>query len=122
LSHAQSFAASPRIGLLSAGTPEGTAPILAGFRDGLREQGYTEGTNIAIESRFANDQFDRLPDLARELIGLKVDVLVALFTQSAIAAKDNTNTILIVMVVVSDSIASKFVSSLSYPGATVTGP
>ena len=121
LSHAQSFAASPRIGLLSAGTPEGTASILAGFRDGLREQGYTEGTNIAIESRFANDQFDRLPDLARELIGLKVDVLVALFTQSAIAAKDNTKTIPIVMVGVSDPIASKLVSSLSHPGGNVTG-
>ena len=121
LLYAQSYAASPRIGLLSAGTPEGTASILAGFRDGLREQGYTEGTNIAIESRFANDQFDRLPDLARELIGLKVDVLVALFTQSAIAAKDNTKTIPIVMVGVSDPIASKLVSSLSHPGGNVTG-
>ena len=54
LLYAQSYAASPRIGLLRAGTPEGTGSILAGFRDGLREQGYKEGTNIAIESRFAN--------------------------------------------------------------------
>jgi len=100
---------------------QNAAPILAGLRDGLREQGYTEGINIAIESRFANDQFERLPDLARELIALKVDVLVALFTQSAIAARDNTTTIPIVMVGVSDPIASKLVSSLSRPGGNVTG-
>lgn len=90
--------------------------MLAGLRQGLREQGYVEGTNIATESRFAHDQFDRLPDLARELISLKVDVLVTNVTQAIIAA----NTIPIVMVGVSDPVGSKLVSSLSRPGGNVT--
>jgi putative ABC transport system substrate-binding protein len=119
--HAQSHAAGARIGFLSPGTPESTAAVLAGLRQGLREHGYVEGTNIAIESRFARDQFDRLPDLARELIALPVDVLVTNVTQATIAAKDNTNTIPIVMVGVSDPVASKLVSSLSRPGGNVTG-
>jgi len=76
---AQSDAAVPRIGILSASTPDSAAgrEQLAGFRQGLREHGYVEGTNIAIEYRFARGQFDRLPDLARELIGLRVDVVQA---------------------------------------------
>jgi putative ABC transport system substrate-binding protein len=118
---AESDAAGPRIGFLSPGTPESTAAVLAGLRQGLREHGYVDGTNIAIESRFARDQFDRLPDLARELISLPVDVLVTNVTQATIAAKDNTNTIPIVMVGVSDPVASKLVSSLSRPGGNVTG-
>ncbi len=95
--------------------------MLAGLRQGLREHGYVEGTNIAIESRFANDQFDRLPDLARELIGLPVDVLVTSVTQATIAARDNTKTIPIVMVGVSDPVASGLVADLSRPGGNVTG-
>ena len=118
---AESDAAGPRIGFLSPGTPESTAAVLAGLRQGLREHGYVDGTNIAIEARFARDQFDRLPDLARELISLPVDVLVTNVTQATIAAKDNTNTIPIVMVGVSDPVASKLVSSLSRPGGNVTG-
>ena len=96
--HAQSDAADPRIGFLSPGTPESAAAVLAGLRQGLRDHGYVDGTNITIEPRFAHDQFDRLPDLARELIALPVDVLVTNVTQSTIAAKDNTNTIPIVMI------------------------
>jgi putative ABC transport system substrate-binding protein len=119
--HAQSDAAGPRIGLLSPGTPESTAPVLAGLRQGLRENGYVEGTNITIESRFARDQFDRLPELARELIGLPVDVLVTNVTQASIAAKDNTKTVPIVMVGVSDPVASGLIASLSRPGGNVTG-
>jgi putative ABC transport system substrate-binding protein len=119
--HAQSDAAGPRIGLLSPGTPESAAPVLAGLRQGLREHGYVEGTNITIESRFARDQFDRLPALARELIELPVDVLVTNVTQASIAAKDNTKTIPIVMVGVSDPVASGLIASLSRPGGNVTG-
>jgi hypothetical protein len=73
--HVQSHAAGPRIGFLSPGTSESAAPVLAGLRQGLREHGYVEGTHLAIEPRFANGQFDRLPELARELIGLPVDVV-----------------------------------------------
>ncbi len=114
-------AAGPRIGFLSPGTPESSAVWLAGLRQGLRERGYVEGTNITIESRFANNQFDRLPDLARELIALPVDVLVTFVTQATIAAKDNTKTIPIVMVGVSDPVASGLIASLSRPGGNVTG-
>ena len=60
--NAQSDAASPRIGFLSPSTPEGTAFVLAGLRQGLREHGYVDGTNVRIELRFADGQFDRLPD------------------------------------------------------------
>ena len=118
---AQSNAASLRIGLLSPGTAEQAGPMLAGLRQGLREHGYVEGTNIAIESRFANDQFDRLPDLARELIGLPVDVLVTFVTQASIAARDSTKAIPIVMVGVSDPVASGLISTLARPGGNVTG-
>jgi putative ABC transport system substrate-binding protein len=118
---AHSDAASPRIGILSPSTPEGTARILAGLRQGLREHGYVEGTNIKIESRFAYNRFDRLPDLARELIGLRVDVLVTYVTQASLAAKQSTSTIPIVMIGVGDPVGSGLVSSLSRPGANVTG-
>lgn len=119
--HAQSYAASPRIGFLAPSTPEGSAFVLASLRQGLREHGYVDGTNVAIEPRFAYDRFDRLPELARELIDLPVNVLVTFVTQASIAAKDNTRTIPIVMVGVSDPVASGLVSSLSRPGGNVTG-
>jgi putative ABC transport system substrate-binding protein len=119
--HARADAAGLRIGFLSPSTSEYAASQLAGLREGLREYGYVDGTNISIESRFANDQLDRLPDLARELIGLRVDVLVASVTQASIAAKENTKTIPIVMIGVSDPVASGLVTSLSHPGGNVTG-
>jgi putative ABC transport system substrate-binding protein len=95
--------------------------VLAGLRQGLREHGYIDGINITIETRFADNRFDRLPDLARELIGLPVDVLVTFVTQASIAAKEKTQTIPIVMVGVGDPVASGLVASLSRPGANVTG-
>ncbi|HEV2714097.1 MAG TPA: ABC transporter substrate-binding protein [Terriglobales bacterium] len=119
--HATSDAAGPRIGFLSPSTPEGSAFVLAALRQGLREHGYVDGANITIESRFAYDRFDRLPELARELIALPVDVLVTFVTQASIAAKQNTRTIPIVMVGVSDPVASGLVSSLSHPEANITG-
>lgn len=114
-------AAGPRIGVLSPGTPESAASTLASLRQGLREHGYEEGSTIAIEYRFARGRFDRLPDLARELIALKVDVLVTQVTQASIAARENTKTIPIVMAGVSDPVASGLVASLSRPGGNVTG-
>jgi putative ABC transport system substrate-binding protein len=87
----------------------------------LRENGYVEGTNVVIESRFANGQFERLPDLARELVGLPVDVLVTFVTQASIAAKDNTRDIPIVMLGVSDPVGSGLVATLSRPGGNITG-
>lgn len=117
----ESHAAGPRIGFLSPGTKESSKPVLDGLRQGLREQGYVEGNNITIEYRYANFQFDRLPELARELIALPVDVLVANVTQASVAARDNTTTIPIVMVGTSDPVASGLVTSLSSPGGNVTG-
>lgn len=114
-------AAGPRIGFLSPATREDSVSILEGLRQGLREHGYVEGTNITIEYRFANDHLDRLPGLAQELIGLPVDVLVSFVTLATIAARDNTKTIPIVMVGVSDPVASGLVTSLSRPGGNVTG-
>jgi putative ABC transport system substrate-binding protein len=95
--------------------------VLAALRQGLREHGYVEGTNITIELRFGNDRFDRLPGLALELIGMPVDVLVTYVTQASIAAKKSTGTIPIVMIGVGDPVASGLVSSLSRPDANVTG-
>lgn len=119
--HAESTAAGPRIGFLSPGTLESTAPVLSGLRQGLREHGYVEGSNVTIEPRFANGKFDRLPELARELIGLPVDVLVTFVTEASIAAKSSSKTVPIVMVGVGDPVASGLVSSLSHPGGNVTG-
>jgi ABC-type uncharacterized transport system substrate-binding protein len=91
------------------------------FRQGLRELGYVEGQNIVIECRAAAGAADRLPGLAAELVRLKVDVLVAAGTASALAAKQATKTIPIVMVYVGDAVGSGLVTSLARPGGNVTG-
>ncbi|HEV8554060.1 MAG TPA: ABC transporter substrate-binding protein [Casimicrobiaceae bacterium] len=121
--YAQSQATVPRIGFLTATTPDSAVTLnhLAGFHQGLREHGYMEGTNIAIDYRFAHQRFERLPDLARELIGLPVDVLVTAVTQASVAAKDNTRTIPIVMAAVADPVGAGLVSSLARPGGNITG-
>jgi putative ABC transport system substrate-binding protein len=87
----------------------------------LAELGYIDGKNIAIEYRFADGAFDRLPGLATELVGLKVDVIVAVVTQASLAANNATKTIPIVMVSVSDPVGSGLVASLPRPGANITG-
>ena len=94
---------------------------VAGFRQGLQDHGYVEGSNVTIDYRFADQQFDRLPGLVRELIGLKVDVLVTFVTQASVAAKDSTKTIPIVIVGVADPVGAGLVSSLAHPGGNVTG-
>jgi putative ABC transport system substrate-binding protein len=91
------------------------------FRQGLRELGYVEGQNIIIECRGAPGAPDRLPGVAAELVRLKVDVLVAAGTASALAAKQATKTIPIVMVYVGDPVGSGLVTSLARPGGNVTG-
>jgi putative ABC transport system substrate-binding protein len=96
-------------------------PQSEGLRQGLREHGYVEGQNIAIEYRWAHGRFERLPDLAAELARLKPDVIVALVTQASLAAKNATSTIPIVMVAVGDPIRAGLVPSLARPGGNVTG-
>lgn len=107
-----------RIGLLSL-TSQSSA--MEAFREGLRTLGYIEGRNIVIEHRSADGRHERLPDLAAELVRLHVDVIVAVVTQASLAAKNATKTIPIVMVAVGDPVGAGLVSSLSRPGANVTG-
>ena len=88
---------------------------------GLRELGYVEGRNIRFEYRWAEGKFDRLPELAADLVRLHVDVIVAFVTQATEAAKKQTSTIPIVMVGVSDPIGAGLAASLAHPGGNVTG-
>ena len=120
--HAQQTAKLPRVGWLSPGSQTSDQNFLASFRDGLRELGWMVGQNIAIESRWADGKFERLPDLAAELVRLKVDVIVANVTQASLAAKRATTTIPIVMVGVGDPLGSGLVDSLARPSGNVTGP
>jgi ABC transporter substrate binding protein len=108
----------PRIGLLS---PTFDDFRVEAFRQGLRELGYVDGQNITIEYRWAAGKFNQLPDMALELVRLKVDVIVAVVTQASLAAKKATATIPIVMIGVSDPVASGLVFSLARPGANITG-
>ena len=91
------------------------------FRQGLRDLGYIEGQNIRFEFRSAEGQIDRLPELAAELVRLKVDVIVTWFTPTAVAAKQATREIPIVMAETGDPIGTGLVMSLPRPGGNVTG-
>jgi ABC-type uncharacterized transport system substrate-binding protein len=117
-SDAQGPATVRRVGYL---TPISQPAREDAFRQELRRLGYAEGQNIAIEYRSADGRFERLPELAAELVDLKVDVIVAVVTQAALAAQKATSTIPIVMVGVSDPVGSGLVASLARPGGNVTG-
>ena len=120
LVQAQQGAKIPRIGMLRSDSP--VNPIIGVFRDGLRELGYLEGKNISFEYRFAEGKIDRLPDLAAELVRMKVDILVAAGGTAARSAKNATKTIPILMVGVGvDPVATGLVQSLARPGGNVTG-
>jgi len=110
----------PRVGVLAGQSAEISPPILT-LREGLRELGYVEGQNIAIEWRWAQGKDERYPDLAAELVNLKVDVIVAPTTAGAQAAQRATKTIPIVMGFVSDPVALGLVASLARPGGNITG-
>jgi putative ABC transport system substrate-binding protein len=104
-------------------TPAAWAARVDAFRAGLRDLGYVEGKNIVIEFRFAEGKYDRLPELAAELVRLKVDVIVTHSAPGALAAKQATaaNPIPVVMTNVGDAVGSGIVASLARPGGNITG-
>ena len=112
---------TPLIGILMPGPPAHSAATLEPFYRGLHELGYIVGENLAIEQRNGDWNPDRLPALATELVGLKVDILVAWSTPTALAAKQATNSIPIVAGVMADPVGDELVASLGRPGGNVTG-
>jgi len=111
----------PRIGLLSPFSPSDTAPWYQAFFQGLRDLGWVEGKNISVEYRYAEGRNDRLVDLAADLVRLRVDVIVTAVTPDALAAKNATKTIPIVMAAVGDPVVTGLVDNLARPGGNVTG-
>ena len=110
----------PMIGFLRSASNAGAAHLVTGFRNGLKEAGFVEGQNVAVEYRSANDELDRLPSLAADLISRQVAVIVG-NTNAALAAKAATTTVSIVFVSGSDPVRDGFVTSLNRPGGNVTG-
>ena len=111
----------PRIGFLSTSSLSSLSARLDAFRQGLRALGYTEGNNIAIEYRSADGRADQLPQLAAELVGLKVDCIVTAGENPTRAAKQATSTIPIITTTVGDPIGLGFIASLAHPGGNITG-
>ena len=111
----------PRIGFMGNSTAALEANLLDAFRDGLRELGYEEGRNIVIEYRWANGKYDHFPVLVAELIAAKVDAIVTAGTPAALAVKNATTTVPLVMVAVGDPIGTGLVPSLARPGGNLTG-
>jgi putative ABC transport system substrate-binding protein len=110
-----------RIGYLESGSAAPGTPYLEAFRRGLGDLGWIEGQNVAIEIRYAGGKFDQLPELAAELVRLKVDLIFASTTPGALAAKRATTTIPIVIGLVADPVKSGLVVSLGHPGGNITG-
>ena len=110
-----------RIGYLSAPTRESVKHVLAAFVKALHDLGWVEGENLVIEYRWADGKVERLPGLAADLVRRKVDLIVAPATSAALAARDATSSIPIVMIFANDPVAQGLVSSLRNPGGNITG-
>jgi putative ABC transport system substrate-binding protein len=118
---ARAQAATSAIGVLGSATAEGWAPFMAALRRGLAETGYVEGQNLAIEYRWADGQYDRLPALAAELVRAQPSAIVAFTTPAAVAAKAATSSIPVVFTTIGDPVRIGLVSSLGRPDGNVTG-
>jgi putative tryptophan/tyrosine transport system substrate-binding protein len=122
MAHAQQPGKVARIGFLDPSTASGSAVLLEAFRQELSKLGWIEGKNITIEYRFGENKGSaRLPELAADLVRLKVDLILVADTPSSLAAKRATSTIPIVMVSVGDPVAAGLVASLARPGGNITG-
>jgi putative ABC transport system substrate-binding protein len=110
----------PVIGFLNSASPGGYAPFVAAFHQGLKETGFVEGQNVAVEYRWAEGQYDRVPAMAAELVRRQVAVIVA-NTPGNLAAKAATTTIPIVFTIANDPVQVGLVASLARPGGNVTG-
>src|SRR5215831_8756372 len=121
IAEAQQLARIPRVGILAGASASNVSPRVEAFRQRLRELGYVEAKNIVIEYRYAEGKRERLPNLAAELVRLKVDVIVAFSPAAILAAKKASPTIPIVFASVGDPVGDGFVSSLARPGGNITG-
>ena len=121
LADAQQAGNVPRIGFLDPSTAAGSAVLVDAFRQEMRKLGWVEGKNITIEYRFAEQKPERLPELAADLVRLKVDLIVASGGSTPLPAKRATTTIPIVMTSVSDPVGDGLVASLARPGGNITG-
>src|SRR5512138_1302141 len=110
-----------RVGFLGNSTAALERNLVGPFREGLRELGYVEGSNIHVEYRWAEGDYQRFPALVAELIAAKVEVIVTAGTPAALAVKRATTSIPLVMVAVGDPIGTGLVTSLSRPGGNITG-
>jgi putative ABC transport system substrate-binding protein len=113
--------AMPVVGFLSAGSPEGYRELVAAFRKGLSEMGYEEGRNLTIEYRYGQNQRERLPDLAADLVRRRIAVLAAMPNPAALAAKAATSSIPIVFYAGGDAVEAGLVKSLNQPDGNLTG-